>query len=290
MQVCHLGRNGQLAIPLGKWSKKIENQNGFFLDPIANHQYKRQDDKWFIFTRMPGKTRTLSYHRTPRSIQEHDKPSHLHRAQIHNTRQKIILQGAAPINTTTEDGVRQTTKVEEEWGIQTQLEGNEDILINVIWQGIALAVSNGSFQNQAGAAVWTIESATKENRMVGHGRTPGSATDQSAYRSELFGLWGIFYTLTQLTDTHKLQEGRITVACDGLSALQQAQRDNPTDPTLAHYDIIGAIRMMKSKLRMKINLEHVRGHQDGGIIMVLTIIHGQHLTNYPGTGFLHCFT
>jgi len=46
--------------------------------------------------------------------------------------------------------------------------------------------------------------------------------------------------------------------------LQQAQRDNTTDPTLAHYDIIGAIRMMKSKLRVQINFKHVRGHQDGG--------------------------
>jgi len=94
--------------------------------------------------------------------------------------------------------------------------------------------------------------------------TPGSATDQSAYRSELFGLWGIFHTLTQLTAKHNLQEGQITVACDGLSALQQAQHDNPTNPTLAHYDIIGAIQTMKSKLQVQINLEHVHGHQDGG--------------------------
>jgi len=190
---------------------------------------------------MPGKTRTLSYHSTLRSIPEQDIPTHLHRAQIHNTGQKIILQGAAPINTTIEDGVSKTTQVEEEWGIQTRLEGNENILINAIQQGIALAVSDGSFQNQAGAAAWTIESETKENRIVGNGRTPGLNTDQSPYRSELFGLWGIFYTLTQLTDNHKLQEGHITVACDGLSALQQAQCDNITDPTLTHYDIIGAI-------------------------------------------------
>jgi len=144
------------------------------------------------------------------------------------------------------------------------LEGNEDILINAIRQGIALAVSDGSFQNQAGAAAWTIESETKENRIVRNGRTPGANTDQSAYRSELFGLWGIFYTLTQLTNKHKVQEGCITVACDGLSTLQQAQRDNTTDPTLAHYDIIGAIQTMKSNLRVQINFEHVHGHQDGG--------------------------
>jgi len=117
----HLGQNGQLAIPLGKWSEKIKNQDGFFLDPTADHLYERREDQWFIFTHMPGKTRALSYHSTPRSIQEQDKPTHLYRAKIHNTRQKIILQGATPINKATEDGSTQQTKVVEEWGIQTQV-------------------------------------------------------------------------------------------------------------------------------------------------------------------------
>jgi len=156
---------------------------------------------------MPGKTRTLMYHSIPRRIQERDKPTHLYQAKIHNTRQKIILQGAAPINKPPGDGSIQQPKVEEEWGIQSQLEGNEHILIGAIRQGVALAVSDGSFQTQVGAAAWMIESATKENRIVGHGRIPSSAADQSAYRSELFSLWGIIHTLTQLTNKHNLQAG-----------------------------------------------------------------------------------
>jgi len=58
--------------------------------------------------------------------------------------------------------------------------------------------------------------------------------------------------------------------CDGLSALKQAQSDNPTEPTLAHYDIIGAIQTLKGKLRVRLNLEHVRGHQDDGVMTALT--------------------
>jgi len=156
---------------------------------------------------MPGKTRTLMYHSIPHCIQESDKPTHPYQAKIHNTRQKIILQGAAPINKPPGDGPSQQPKVEEEWGIQSQLEGNEHILIGAIRQGVALAVSDGSFQTQVGAAAWMIESATKENRIVGHGRIPSSAADQSAYRSELFSLWGIIHTLTQLTNKHNLQAG-----------------------------------------------------------------------------------
>jgi len=137
------------------------------------------------------------YHSNPRLIQEGDKPNNPHYAKIHNNGLMIILKGAAPINRTLEEQPK--TKVEEEWGIQIKLEGQEEMVIEAIRQGIAVAVSDGSFQNQAGMAAWTIKSVTKANQIVGHGWTPGLAEDQSAYRSELFGLWGIIHTLTHLT-------------------------------------------------------------------------------------------
>jgi len=40
MQACQLGRNGQLAIPLGKWSEKYAHQDGFFLDLTADDLYE----------------------------------------------------------------------------------------------------------------------------------------------------------------------------------------------------------------------------------------------------------
>jgi len=186
---------------------------------------------------LPGKTRTLTYHSTPHLIQDSDKPTNPHHAIIHNNGQKITLKGAAPINKPQRELSTPQTNVEEEWGIQIQLEGNEEIIIEAIWHGTAIAVSDGSFQNQAGAAAWTIKSATKEHRIVEHGRTPGLAADQSAYQSKLFGLWGIVHTLTQLTDKHKLHEGRIMVACNRLLALQQAQwqPNQPDTSTLWHH-------------------------------------------------------
>jgi len=101
------------------------------------------------------------------------------------------------------------------------------------------------------------------------GATPGSVEDQSAYCSKLFRLWGIASTLAQLTEQHKLQAGGVHIACDGLSALKQAQHNNPTDPTLVHYNLIGAIWTIKDKLPIKLKFKHVWGHQDSGIMMVL---------------------
>jgi len=51
-----------------------------------------------------------------------------------------------------------------------------------------MAVSNGSYQLEAGAAAWTIEGHTSKNWIIGLGPTTGLGMDQSAYRSKLFGL------------------------------------------------------------------------------------------------------
>jgi len=61
--------------------------------------------------------------------------------------------------------------------------------------GKAVAVSDGLFQLGNRAATWTIEGATAQHCIKGAGQTPGSTNDQSAYQSELFGLWGILYSL-----------------------------------------------------------------------------------------------
>jgi len=68
--------------------------------------------------------------------------------------------------------------------------------------------------------------------------------DQSPYRSELFGLWGIFVALKRFTEDQAITEGKVVVTCDGLSALRKAQSQQITDPTEAHYDLISAIQSL----------------------------------------------
>jgi len=78
-------------------------------------------------------------------------------------------------------GTTLETRMMTDWGISIKIEGNKEELIEAIRQGMAIAVSNGSFQNQVGSVAWTIKSATKYNCTVGHGRTLGSEEDQSTY-------------------------------------------------------------------------------------------------------------
>jgi hypothetical protein len=75
--------------------------------------------------------------------------------------------------------------------------------------GYVCAVSDGSFKNAHGTAAWII---TISNKCIIKGRSiaPGHPEDQSAYRSELTGLYGIVMTIHHL-EKHFHFQGAITV-------------------------------------------------------------------------------
>jgi len=142
-------------------------------------------------------------------------------------------------------------------------------LIQAILSSQAIAVSNGSFRDQLGAAAWMIEGTMAEHRLLGTGHTLGNLEDQSAYQSELFGLWGILASQQQLSINHNIDHRQVTIACDGLLALKKARVKDPTKPGEAHHDLISVIRTLWGSLPFTLIFEHVKGHQDQGLIMAL---------------------
>jgi len=120
----------------------------------------------------------------------------INRATVYLHSKTIILTGHGPIDTSpSEPGQLPTQKFWDMWKCKYTLEGQAEALKGDIIDGKAVAVSDGSFQMGNGAAAWTIEGAMAQHHIKGAGQTPGSTNDQSAYRSKLFGLWGILYLL-----------------------------------------------------------------------------------------------
>jgi len=154
----------------------------------------------------------------------------------------IMVTGKAPIEqpltslTTAEDAF------ELDWGITNEQQGKLAQLEEAIKTGVVVAVSDGSFQDSKGSAAWTIEGRNQFHHIRGSGWTPGDPEDQSAYRSKLFGLWSIFRTIHKFVQDCNTTEGHVCIACDGLSALKQAQSIRPVDPATPHYDLIRAIQ------------------------------------------------
>jgi hypothetical protein len=123
------------------------------------------------------------------------------------------------------------------------------------------AVSDGSFKDKFGTAAWMVY---VNNNCIITGRcvAPGGPDDQSAYRSELTGIYGIVSTIRYLQRAFNVS-GKITVGCDGLSALRQAENlCDFINPNIPHYDLIMAIRTVIAQTEWKWSWLHVKGHQD----------------------------
>jgi len=119
-------------------------------------------------------------------------PQEVDKATVYVHGDIIMVTGHATIDT---QQIEDNQDFWVTWRCEYSLEGDAKALKQAIEDGKAVAVSDGSFQCRAGAAAWTIEGTMAENRIQGAGQTPGGEEDQSPYRSELFGLWGIFAAL-----------------------------------------------------------------------------------------------
>jgi len=191
------------------------------------------------------------------------QPEELMQATIYKHRPLIMLTGYSKIDL---DGLDDNTKLFELfWTWQKcnlTSEGSMTNLIQVIHNGQAVEVSDGTFKDQAGAAAWMIEGCMAEDRLWGTGLTLGQPEDQSACWSKLFGLWSILASLKQLVASHNIEHGQVTIACDGNGTLKKAQQEHLTEPSEAHYNLISAIQNLQREIPLMLKFEHIKGHQD----------------------------
>ena len=139
-------------------------------------------------------------------------------------------------------------------------------LLTDIQMGTARAVSDGSYKSEfdTGTAAYRIESQDSYQYVQGTSISPGTCEQQNAYQSEIVGLLAILDTLTSICTEHNLSHGRLTIGCDGISALKSARNCtiNSVNPKQKHSDILSAIAKLKDKLSIDLDFIHVKGHQD----------------------------
>ena len=127
----------------------------------------------------------------------------------------------------------------------------------------AIAVSDGSFKDSMGTACYIIEGPNARGGITCPVVAPGSSKDHSPYRSELTGLLGVAVLIHLLCKVHHIQQGSVTVACNGLAALKSSMEyQDEVPPTTQHFDLIMAIRHWMWQSPVKWTTKHVKGHQD----------------------------
>jgi len=239
----NLGQVQMLALPLGKWHALTLEFNGWFTNAEGLQLFHKSDQKWTSFTPALLCQHLCSFHTTPMAISDNAQQIELLHMTIYKHGQLITLSGYGKIEKFGPGVSNNLFKPFWTWQkCNLRSEGQMMNLIQAIHDGQAMAVSNSTFKDQAGAVVWMIEGHTAVDCLWGTGLTPGQLEDQSVYWSELFGLWSILASLKQLVESHNITYGQLTIACDGKAALKKAQQEYLTEPSKAHYDLISAIR------------------------------------------------
>ena len=158
----------------------------------------------------------------------------------------------------------QQLPVDVRWALRDIAASDNGVVIaQALRDGTAVAVSDGSFKDKFGTAAWVIEGRRSDGWVEGQCIIPGGPEDQSAYRSELGGLYAIAAMVQVICELHNIQEGSIEVACDGMNALAQVGEADPIiRPNGAQYDIIAATQAKIKRTNIQWKMRHVMGHQD----------------------------
>ena len=175
---------------------------------------------------------------------------------------RITLCLSRPEFSTFDQALRAIPK-SQQWSVQrcqsSQIDGAD--VVAAIIAGTAIAVSDGSFKDSFGTSAWTVRGDTSDQFLTGVNVVPGSDEDQSAFRSELAGIYGILTAVSSLCSLHEVLSGGITVACDGESALDYIfdWETKPIKSSTPHLDIISASRKIIQKSPLQWKFRHVYG-------------------------------
>jgi hypothetical protein len=136
-------------------------------------------------------------------------------------------------------------------------------LASAIADSTCFAVSDGSFKAGFGTSAWILGGHNIPDEIIGKNIVPGHSEDQSSFRSELSGLFGIASMVAVLCEQYDIQSGGVEVGCDGKEALRRCFEDDfSPSPSDAHFDLIVATRTMLSRSPIRWQFRHVKGHQD----------------------------
>ena len=97
-----------------------------------------------------------------------------------------------------------------------------DEIVADIANSKAVGVSDDSFKDVIRTAAWIIENEKGTQRIMGTVIVPGYASDQSAYRCEIGGLYVMLLMVEMIKEVWTLTKGGLEIGCEGKDALNQA--------------------------------------------------------------------
>jgi hypothetical protein len=139
----------------------------------------------------------------------------------------------------------------------------QDLLSDAIERSELIGISDGSYKDDMGTAAWRLFYINSEDQQwTGQLLGSGQPSYQSAFRSELAGLYAMITLVNLLVDYYEVPNGTVELACDGIQALECVfDMDKSVTAANNSYDLILAMRKMIVGSRITWKHQHVKGHQ-----------------------------
>ena len=277
IRLCFLQDDDTLLIPLGAWLPTEKDSEWDWFISVDKQTLWSQPTRgtWVSFAREPLRAqRTYRFNPTGTAAATAPPRHDIERTTVTHNRNSIDAQDASEsipaqiphrAESAREKFIQFLKKEpDSQWIASTiTISKSIDNLLADFVTGKTVSVSDGSYfaSDDKGAMEWTIEDSTGTEYIRAGGIIPGHP--QSAYRSELGGLFGITlgcYALWQI----EVPQANILIACDGLGALKKSLASDPKRLTTncLHFDIISAISKYWDFMDNRHYPVHVHGHMD----------------------------
>ena len=251
--------------PLGKWIHFPKDTWQWYLSSDNEILYRYFDKEWSCYDKCLSSVRHKRFSVVDKEITNIPSRNDILPTTVRIDNSGIHCEGSSL--STTQIIHDETDSAYLAWlHCTTESSPNIDKLIDDITEGTAVGVSDGNYKStsQLGTAAWRIESHDGSSYIQGTSIAPGLGRIQSPHRSELVGILAMMEKLTQLSTTHDIKVGHVTLACDGINALDTIRYKNidKTSPNTKHSDIVSAIKKLRTILPFEVTAKHVKGHQD----------------------------
>lgn len=263
---------GLLRVPLGRWISEPHKTWKWFYDHNDSCLYRQLGSNWHVYQQTHGLgTRTRQRYRRVRVVGS--APQGIWRATVKQLPYgRVRYEGSASEVEKEETNPTTIKELIDEWELAWPLESssfpdNGRTVAEALRDGSAIAVADGSYQPKLSDAVataaWTIHAPKTKTNCSGVCQAAGIRKDSNAYRGELQGIHAALLGILALCKFHEITSGSVRLGCDCETAIKKSEPQWLRVPQKTkHADIIRAIRRLVKEIPVKVNFEHVDGHQD----------------------------
>ena len=269
---------------LGLWTDKSVYQKWTtFFSQEEDHIYKRAGLRWLIYTSAGGRNmRSRKYNKSTVSTQLLT-PSANQLASIYprHSRHAIECSTSWEFSEVDEDPLLFDPTAGPFSTVQDALKVSVDsrrvlldhfvlpkdncqLIATAIIQGTVIVVCDGSYdpRDHLDTAAFVIVVNKKEKKpLTAANWSPGTLSNQSAYRSKLTGVKSILSVLAILVKHYKITSGEITIDLDCDTALKTCPSNLPLNIQQASFDLLQDIKNRIKMLPIVIECRWVEGHQ-----------------------------